>query len=140
MGENITKARFTNSDYICKHCQTLYIREVNGSTDIVGRPQIHDPSTLPQRMKVARKKSRSQYSAGIYCFKEDDKIVYIGESKAPFRRREQHLFSNRSILKEQLKGCEWEIMEYMSNKRQRLIREFELIAKHKPKYNHPYRI
>ena len=132
IGENIPQYRANRYDWLCIPCTRKGGKK--------GRPQIHDPNTLKQRIKEGRKKSRSKYPAGIYCFKEREEIVYIGESKQPFRRREQHLFSNSSILKEELQHCEWEIMEYIEDKRMRLIREFELICQYKPKYNHPYRI
>ena len=141
VGENITNARFSNRDYICSLDLKLYNRKKYGKYgDKVGKPRIHDPSTYKQRIKEGRLRSRHKYPAGIYCFKEDGEIVYIGESIYPARRREGHLFSNRSRLKEELKGCEWEMMEEVDDKHQRKVREFELIYQHKPKYNFPYRI
>lgn len=129
---NITQARVNKYDWMCTPCYRKGTKK--------GRPQIHESNTLKSRIKEGRVKSRKKHPAGIYCFKERGEIVYIGESKQPFRRREQHLFSNKSILKEELKECDWEIIVYIEDKRERLIKEFELICKYKPKYNYPYRI
>lgn len=137
VGENITQQLLSNYMYRCKSCR----KKKNGWGDIKGRPKIyHTETQRKQAAKEAHARRRSKEKSGIYCFKNRGKIVYIGESVYPTRRRESHLFSNRSKLKEELKGCEWEMMEYVGDKYQRLIREFELIYEHKPKYNFPYRV
>ena len=137
VGENITESRVKNYIWLCKPCD----RKMNGQSDIIGRPKkYHNEEERKQALKEAHARRRNLEPSGIYCFKDKGEIVYIGESVYPTRRREGHLFSNRSRLKEELKGCEWEMMEEVGDKHQRKIREFELIYQHKPKYNFPYRL
>ena len=84
----------------------------------------------------------SKYNAGIYKWmNKKGEIVYIGESTRPQKRKEKHIWDcDNNIPKEILKDCEWDMMEYIDDKRERRIRELELIVEHKPIYNKPYRI
>ena len=131
LGENITPSSCKNHTWTCRSCR--------GISDKKGRPQIHDSSTLKQRIKEGNTRRREKESAGIYCFKKEGKIIYIGESKQPLNRREGHLWGTHSERKEDLTGAEWEMLEYIEDHHQRLIREFELICEHKPILNFPYR-
>lgn len=139
VGENISETQVKNYSWICKPC---YRKEYGIQGDIVGRPKkYHSEEERKQANKQANYRRWSQIPSGIYCFKDKKgKIVYIGESKYPLKRREGHLWNRRSILKEELQDCEWDMMEEISDEHLRKIREFELIYEHKPKYNYPYRI
>ena len=124
--------------WLCRPCR----REIDGSGDVIGRPKkYHSEEERKQAGKQANYKRWSKIPSGIYKWtNKKGEIVYIGESKHPLKRREGHLWSNLSTLKEELQDCDWGMMEEISDEYLRKIREFELIYQHKPKYNYPYRI
>lgn len=64
--------------------------------------------------------------AGIYCLLQDEKIVYIGQSKSVIRRIGWHLSTNKKKFNK---------FSFLVLKHRRDDLEAELIEKFQPKYN-----
>jgi excinuclease UvrABC nuclease subunit len=96
-----------------------------------------------QKLKFCKNKQ------GIYFIYENDKVVYVGSTKNYNRRKINHLSSlknskafnwgNIKISEENIENFKFELVEEIDNYHLVKIKEFELIAHYKPKYNSPYR-
>ena len=120
---DISTQKWNSYDYVCKPCakKERYKAFYN-----------HHPTI-------------KYHFAGIYCWKLDGDIVYIGESQVIHERYSQHRARTsttslrcESLYNKPIKELTFEVMCEVEDKRERLIREYELIAQHKPPLNFPY--
>ena len=120
-GVNITEHRFNRKQYACDSCQN--------------------------RIKRDQTKKRNDESvAGVYGIYFRGELVYVGESQYIQNRLRSHFLIGRKNA-EKNTGFNFDYKEEYIPKilleeedlRLRLITEIELIAKHKPILNHPYR-
>lgn len=143
VGENFTQSRLLNSDYICKQCYYLYNRKYTGASDMLGRPIKHDNNEQRKKYRwLSNLKQKNKIPPAVYCWKHKDKIIYIGESNHPNFRKAQHLTKGKSNVTEYLKEnkdeVSFHVLEYIDDKKERQIREFELVYQYKPSFNYPY--
>ena len=125
LSENITQARIKNQDWVCKPCNNA-----------AGRTS--------QNRKYQELKARSQ--AGVYGCYLGDELVYVGESQYCELRWYAHLYWTQDKSKNTIgldltrrHDYEWKILELEENVWKRKVIEIELIVKHKPRLNSPYR-
>ena len=125
LGENITQARVKNQDWQCKSCNNA-----------VGRKSANK--------KYQKLKASSQ--AGVYGCYLDGELVYVGESQTCELRWYAHLYWTNIKSKNTIgldltrrHDYDWKILELEENVWRRKVIEIELIVKHKPCLNSPYR-
>ena len=124
IGENITKARFHNYDYMCRPC---FGKQSNILT------------------KKRFDKLKSQSKPGVYGIYYGKELLYVGEStqceyrflshKRTHKNTKNHIGLNISYIKDYT----LKIFKIEEDLRLRKMMEMELIVKHKPKLNYPYR-
>ena len=93
-----------------------------------------------QHNKLRADKLRAQSQAGVYgCYLEGE-LVYVGESQYCQSRWHLHLHSINSPLDlTRRHDYDWKILELEENIHKRRAIEMELVVKHKPPLNYPYR-
>ena len=122
---DVTPARWKNQDYICRPC----LRTAN---NIRSRRQW---------------KERNEGSvAGVYGIYYKDELIYVGESQYCQARFQNHLSNsgnNKNYIgldvKKYRHDYRQEIFLEEEDLRLRHLAEMELIVKHKPILNYPYR-
>ena len=128
---DISTRKWNVSDYICKPCSTESI--------------ISYQLTRYRNLNPHIEKTHLNHSAGVYCWRYKGDIVYIGESMNIQARYLYHRVKNSSVSLKcesqcgvDIKTLTFDMICYVEDKHERLIKEFELIAEHKPILNHPY--
>ena len=122
--------------YKCKECYTTYNKPIRKKW---GKDN-------PDKVLAAGTRRHHKIPAGVYCIKEGETIIYIGESKRPIGRKYTHFNKqgkataklSKVNLYIQSKGKEnfsWEMMHFEDDKEKRLQKEAELIQQYNPEWN-----
>ena len=176
VGENITKSYYNNGDYKCKPCinQRTYNWIKNNpeaKSKISKRYYYKNQDKFKQyytdnidhrlaNMKRNYQDNKERYidrqqelnssiNPGVYAIYEDNKLIYIGESDKPYRRRGEHFSiagkqggtKAKSVIARalgngelQLDKLRFKMLEFIDDKQLRLDRELALQQQYKPVY------
>ena len=142
VGKNFTQAMHNNSNYYCKNCHQ---ENVYGC----GRKRSDEGKRRTNELEKKKRRERNLASvAGVYGIYYNDNLLYVGESQFCQSRFYSHL---NQISANSTNAIGLDIKKYRNDyyqvilleeedKRLRLIAEIELITKHKPPANAPYRV
>ena len=136
VGVNISLSLWNNSTYVCKTCYYKKNKLYNEHYIVNNR----------DKKAKAQEKYLGKIPAGIYCVKELDNIIYIGESSKPLRRYYSHFAKqggkennisaiNNYVHKKGKDKFTFEMMCFENNKIQRLKYEQQLQQLYKPCFN-----
>ena len=121
LGDNITPSSARMWLYVCKGCTSV-------------------------RNSNKRKRQVKDSTAGVYGLYDKNHLVYIGESKAcemrwqaHFQGTSQNSKSNIGWDRDRKHDYEFRVICEEDNLNKRLALELELVAKHKPRLNCPYK-
>tara|TARA_R110002020_G_scaffold90964_2_gene221215 strand:- start:1889 stop:2311 length:423 start_codon:yes stop_codon:yes gene_type:complete len=124
-GGNIPHYRYKNCDNVCLKCYRTHQNEYS-------------------RKKYQGRKNNS--NPGVYGLYDKGELVYIGESKHCQNRWHTHLYvtsdgskNDIGIDRSRRKDYEFKMLYEEDNLYQRLALEMEMVVKHKPKLNSPYK-
>jgi hypothetical protein len=125
IGENTTSARVKNYDWTCTRCISKHGKNYK---------------------KTRYDKLKASSQAGVYGCYLNGELVYVGESQACELRWYAHLYWTQTKSKSSIgldlsrrHDYDWKILELEENVWRRKVIEIELIVKHKPCLNSPYR-
>ena len=133
VGENTTQAKYNNGDWRCKDCARSFRREGGKQSAYYRR----------------KWKERNDASvAGVYGIYYGDNLLYVGESQFCQARFHNHLNhtppNSKSAIGLDVKKYRHDYRQVIfleeEDKRLRHLAEIELIVKHKPPLNSPYRV
>ncbi len=170
VGKNIPPSLFNNFDYICRPCKSGYDKSYSTANAEIkkvkakiyrGKPDVKKRNQ--KYMKVYRPNNKDKWDksvfkiqnkipAGIYEIYDGDKLIYIGESNKPYRRKCEHftihgirggkpttyLSSVNKALNEgelQRDKLRFKMLKYIDDMKERKAEENRLIQRYKPLYN-----
>ena len=156
VGENIPASRVKRYIYICKACNHK-ANLIYQSTESykAGRRAYHKLKYEENKNGVKNRVDKyfKQIDAGVYGIFSDCKLIYIGQSMAPYRRKVQH-FSKRTDLNQakllspisyalsvgdlQRDKLRFKMFKFIDDTSTRQQQEAELIQRYKPLYNEVY--
>ena len=124
-GGNIPHYRYKNCDNVCLKCYNKHT-------------QIY--------LKEKRIKRKNNSIPGVYGLYDKGELVYIGESQHCQNRWYCHMYETAKGSKSDIgwdrsrrKDYEFKMLYEEDNLYQRLALEMEMVVKHKPKLNSPYK-
>ena len=124
IGENITQLRVDRYDWACRTC-------------------FNKQNNISQKKKLQRMRDASQ--PGVYGIYYGEELVYVGESTQCEFRFWDHKYTSPKVKsyiglnKSYIRDYKLKIFKREEDLRLRRQLEMELIVKHKPILNYPYR-
>ena len=180
IGENITPRAFNNADYKCKPCKNERVynwckknpeakakitkRYYDNNTDYYKKNYRDNSDKIRASMKqnyqdnkemylTRQQKINTRINPGVYGVYSEDKLIYIGESQKPYRRRGEHFSiagkqggtKAKSVIAKalgigelQIDNLVFKMLEFIDDTPTRKQREQALIQQHTPLYNDLY--
>ena len=156
VGENANIKNYNNSDYRCKECIIkTSLKWVKNNYEQFRKKTDNYYNTPSGRIisKKSMHKTKFKVKAGVYGIFSDCKLIYIGESKAPNKRKFTH-FSKMKCLKQakiqsnicyalsvgdlQRDKLRFKMFKFIDDTSTRKQQEALLIQRYKPLYNEVY--
>ena len=162
VGDNWLASALNNADYKCRSCKNAmlitYNKKYNSTArgrkvkeDAMKRYMSNDDNYKKQRKNI--KKKNYSIPAGIYGVFSDCKLIYIGESSTPYRRKGHHFTiegirggkTTQSSISKALGNKElqrdnlvFKMLKYIDDTKARQAQEKRLIQRYRPLYNDLY--